>query len=140
VTAQPVTPVLSPADYLAISASRSLLLVRASELVEARLPVRAATAHAVAADHRGIAAQLNMAGRRLDLLPPARLLPDDEARLAVLSRSDELDLAYLGLVLEALSSCVRHERDYEARGTSPTLRMVARHAAGLCERSRLTFR
>jgi len=133
-------PLLSPADYLAVSVSRSLLLVRASELVAQRLEARSAMAAGIAEIHRGIAAQLNLAGRRLNLLPSARLLPADAARLAALARSDQLDLDYLGLVRVALRECVRHEADYGRRGTSPTLRPVARFAQGACERSRPTFR
>lgn len=129
---QPVRPVLSPADYLAISASRSLLLVRASELTAARVPELAAEANRVAADHRGVAAQLNLAGRRLDLLPSAQLLPTDRRQLESLGRAADAATAWRRIVAAGLASCDAHEGDYAARGTSPTLRPVARFALGVC--------
>lgn len=129
---QPARPVLTPADYLAVSASRSLLLVRTSELVAAREPSLSVEAGRVAADHRGVAAQLNLAGRRLDLLPSAELLPTDRLQLDALGRASDLGMSWRRIVAAALASCDTHESDYAARGTSPTLRPVARFSLGVC--------
>jgi putative membrane protein len=132
VVVQPSRPILSPAQYLAISASRSLLMVRAAELVAAREPSLAAEAERVAAAHRGVAAQLNIAGRRLNLLPAAELLPADRAQLQALESPGNLALTWQRTLGAALASCDRHETDYAARGTSPTLRPVARFALDVC--------
>ncbi len=129
---QPAMPALTPADYVAISASRSLLLVRAAELAAARDPSLAPEARRVAADHRGIAAQLNFAGRRLDLLPSAELLPGDRMQLDLLERSADVATAWRRIVAGALAGCDRHESAYAERGTSPTLRPVARFALDVC--------
>jgi hypothetical protein len=129
---QPSAPILSPGDYFAISASRSLLLVRASELAAARNPALAVEAGRVAAAHRSIAAQLNMAGRRLDLLPSAELLPPDRLQLEGLERALDMATAWRRTVGAALASCDWHEAAYSAQGTSPTLRPVARYALGVC--------
>ena len=134
--ATPVRPVerppLTPAQYVAISASRSLLLVRGAELVAARAPDLAADAGRVAAAHRGVASQLNFAGRRLELLPSAELLPTDRLQLEALERSADMAAAWGRVVGTALANCDVHEADYAARGDSPTLRPVARFALGVC--------
>jgi hypothetical protein len=123
---------MAAADYFRVSASRSLLLVRAGELVAARDPVLAEDAQRVAAAHRGVAMQLNLAGRRLNLLPPAELLPFDQAQFEALSNSPDLSAAWRQMVGLALSRCDSHEADYARRGASPTLRPVARFALGVC--------
>jgi hypothetical protein len=73
-----------------------------------------------------------MAGRRLDLLPSAELLPFDRAQLEALSRSQDLPTTWGRVLSLALSRCDSHEADYAARGTSPTLRPVARFALDVC--------
>ena len=125
-------PVPTPAQYVAISASRSLLLVRGAELVSARAPGLAAEAERIAAAHRGVAAQLNFAGRRLELLPSAELLPADRLQLEGLAGSADLATAWRRVVGTALANCDAHEADYAERGASPTLRPVARFALGVC--------
>jgi putative membrane protein len=106
--------------------------VRASELAAVRVPSVAAEARRVAAAHGGIAAQLSFAGRRLDLLPPAALPADEQARLLAVRNADDVGAAWRRLVGEQLARCERDESDYAARGTSPTLRPVARFALGVC--------
>src|SRR4029450_8190981 len=78
-------------------------------------------------EHRGLAAQLSMAGRRLDALTAARVLGGEEGMLPLLDREPRFDVAfrrYLG---------VAHTRSWEAhaafavRGSSPTLPPVAPH-------------
>lgn len=125
-------PVTTPADYLATSASRSLLLVRASELAAARAPAIAEEADRVAAAHRGVAAQLNLAGRRLDLLPSAELNEFDRFLLDRVEKAEDVAAEWRRTVRMALASCEQHESAYAARGTSPTLRPVARFALGVC--------
>jgi hypothetical protein len=101
-------------------------------LASVRDPSLAPEAKRVAADHRGIAAQLNLAGRRLDLLPSAELLPADRRQLEALAVAANLPSAWRRLVAAELARCDLHEADYEARGASPTLRPVARFALGVC--------
>lgn len=132
VIARPASPALSPADYLAISASRSLLLVRGAELVAGRAPELALDAQRIAAAHRGVAAQLNFAGRRLNLLPAAELLPTDRAQYEALAGAGDPGAAWQRIVGTALANCDRHEADYAARGSSATLRPVARFTLGVC--------
>jgi outer membrane protein TolC len=129
---QPSAPALPAADYLAISASRSLLLVRGAELVAARDPALAADAARVGAAHRGVAAQLNLAGRRLNLLPSAELLAGDRRQLEALGQAADVATAWRRTLGAALASCDRHEEDFALRGDSPTLRPVARFALGVC--------
>lgn len=125
-------PVMSAADYLAISASRSLLLVRGAEMVAARVPALAEEAARIAAAHRGVAAQLNMAGRRLNLLLSAELLAEDRERLEALDRAPDVAAAWKRTLGLALSHCYQHEESYSRNGESPTLRPVARFAQGMC--------
>ncbi|GAA4024726.1 hypothetical protein GCM10022280_27020 [Sphingomonas swuensis] len=129
---EPERPVATAADYMAVSASRSLLLVRAAELAERRAPTVATLARRIAANHRGIGAQLNLAGRRLDLLPSAELLPLDAAQLAALGRTGEPAVAFRRIVASAVANCLADAGDYAMRGTSPTLRPVARFAEAVC--------
>lgn len=130
----PTTPVrpIAAADYVAISASRSLLLVRAAELVAQRQPSLAPEARRVKEAHGAIAAQLNFAGRRLGLLPSAELLPVDRAQLEGLERSGDLGAAWRRTLAANLANCERFESRYATSGTSPTLRPVARFALGVC--------
>jgi hypothetical protein len=128
----PEQPVASPSGYLAASASRSLFLVRASEVLARRVPAMAGEAERLAAQHRGVAAQLNLAGRRLDLLPPASLLPHHQSWLAEVEQAGDPAAAWRQRVGAALAECERQESDYSLRGTSPTLRPVARFALGVC--------
>jgi hypothetical protein len=132
VVVEPETAVLAPADHLTVSVSRSLLLVRASELVASRDPSLRPLAERIAADHRGIAAQWNLAGRRLNLLPSAQLSRTDALQLSLVSRSEDIARAYRALLASALDHCVRLEGAFAMRGTSPTLRPVARFAEGVC--------
>lgn len=132
VVVEPEPAALSPGTYLAVSGSRSLLLVRASEVAEARAPGTAGMARRIAADHRGIAAQLSLAGRRLNLLPAAALLPTDAAQLDALRRAEDVGTAYRRIVAAAVENCIRHDGDYAVRGTSPSLRPVARFAEAVC--------
>ena len=118
---------LSPAAYVATLGSIDLFVVRASDMALSRSadPAVRALATQLGDEHRGLAAQLSMAGRRLGTLPAARLLDREERMLALLDREPSFDAAfrrYLG---------VAHTRSWDAhaafalRGSSPTLRPVA---------------
>jgi putative membrane protein len=124
----------SAGDYFKLESSRSLLVVRASELAMQRsangqiLQI----ARRLKDDHNGIAAQLNMAGRRLNLLPSASLQTLDQMLLDGLSRASDFDVAYLRTMEATAENCARSHAMYAEKGTSPTLRPVARFAAAVC--------
>ncbi len=125
---------VSAADYVKRESSRALLVVRASELAKRRSAN--GRIHGIAdrlmRDHNGIAAQLSMAGRRLNLLPSATLLPADQVQLDGLSRSSDFEDAYLRTMTNAVEDCRNGHASYADKGDSPTLRPVARFAASTC--------
>ena len=134
VVTAPEAPAPSAADYMAAESSRSLLVVRASELAMTRSAngrVRA-IAEQLRRDHVGIAAQLNMAGRRLNLLPSASLLPLDQMQFDGLSRASDFDGAYLRTMKSAVEKCSKGHASFAANGSSPTLRPVAQFGASTC--------
>src|SRR6476661_1369812 len=92
-------PAVSPATYIATAASIDLFVIKSSELALTRSsdPRLRQCASAMIAAHRGTAAQLSFAGRRLDLLPGAALLPQHQAMLDELSASGDFDRAYVRL-------------------------------------------
>jgi len=136
VTVQPPRPsAVSAATYFNTESSLSLLVVRASELAMQRSANSGTRqiASRLMADHNGIAAQLSMAGRRLNLLPSASLLAPDRIQLDALSSDADFDTAYLRAMKSAVEICGRSHGDYAERGGSPTLRPIARFAATTCQ-------
>lgn len=127
-----VTPATS-ADYVATAASIDLFVVQASELVIARSSNAANRdlATMLAEGHRGLAAQLSFAGRRLNLLPRATLLSAHQEMLAELERAGDVDATYRRLMAAVHDSAVRLHSAYAASGDSPTLRPVAANAAAV---------
>lgn len=132
--AQPLlAPTVSPATYVAQAASIDLFVIRSSELalVRARnVQVRNFASRMITA-HHGTAAQLSFAGRRLNLLPPAAMLPQHQALYDELDISADFDRAYLRLQRAVHGSALSLHADYARRGTSPTLRPVADNAASV---------
>ena len=136
VTVQPPEPTPVGAEsYFKVESSRSLLVVRASELAVQRSANSETLrlASRLKADHTGIAAQLSMAGRRLNLLPPATLLPVDQMLFDGLARASDFDVAYQRTMKAAAENCARSHASYAENGGSPTLRPVARFAASVCQ-------
>jgi predicted outer membrane protein len=137
----PVTPVtppaaLDPESYMAFTASSALFAIRASNFAEGRGSTNKIKKFASQAivDQMGIGAQLNLAGRYIDLLPSSRLLPEHEAMLQALATSSDFDGTYKAQMARVLRSAAAAHRAFEARGDSPTLRPVARFAAPVCEK------
>ena len=92
-TGRPLRGPVSPATYVAQAASIDLFVIRASELALSRSPnsaIRDVATRLIAA-HRGTAAQLSFAGRRLNLLPGAALLPQHQVLLDELGSSSDFD-------------------------------------------------
>jgi putative membrane protein len=81
--------------------------------------------------HQGTASQLSFAGRRLNLLPSAALLPQHQAMLDELNASGDFDRAYVRLQRSVHGQALALHNDYARRGTSPTLRRVAANAAAV---------
>lgn len=127
----PEPPVASPAGYLARAASYDQLMIRAAAL----LPERAGSnrlerlAGHLRDEHVGLAAQLSMAGRRLNLLPRRELLPLHQAWLSEMASAPDPAAAYIRLARRVhQNSYAMHDR-FARQGSSPTLRPVARNAA-----------
>lgn len=121
-----VTP-LSPSAYVATASSIDLLVIQASRLAEARgqsARVRGVAA-TMLADHGGVSAQLSFAGRRLNLLPSATLMPRHQAMLAELQTAPDFDAAFKRIMIAAHEQGVRVHGDFARAGNSPTLRPVA---------------
>ena len=135
---RPLPGAVSPATYVAQAASIDLFVVRSSELAlvrSSRREVRDFASRMIAA-HQGTAAQLSFAGRRLDLLPAASMLPQHQAMYDQLEASTGFDATYLRLQRAIHGASLSLHADFAARGDSPTLRPVARNAAAV-ERSHL---
>jgi putative membrane protein len=138
--APPAPAAVGPAAFVATAASIDLFVVRACELALTRST--SARVRSLAGElrdgHRGLAAQLSWAGRRLDALPAARLLPREEQRLAWLDAQAAFDLAFLRqMTLSHRQSLALHAA-FAARGSSPTLRPVAANGATV-ERAHLSL-
>jgi predicted outer membrane protein len=135
----PVTPspaaALEPEVYMALSSSNALFAIRASGLAKER--ASSATlrnfASKVVEDQTAIGAQLNFAGRRINLLPSSRLQPRYQEALDQLATASNFDATYRRQLATALGDCVHWHRSFERNGDSPTLRPVARFAASVCE-------
>lgn len=124
---------LSPAAFVAAAASTDLFVVRACELAlarstDARIRLRAGQ---LREGHRGLAAQLSWAGRRLDALSAARLLPQDAEKLAWLAAQGSFDSAFLRQMKLAHRRSLALHAAFAARGSSPTLRPVAANGAAV---------
>jgi len=133
---RPIAGVISPATYVSQAASIDLFVVKSCELA----PLRSATpalrraAEQLLADHQGTASQLSFAGRRLDLLPSASLLPQHQAMLDELAASSDFDRAFVRLQRAVHGQALALHSDYARRGGSPTLRPVAANAAAVEQR------
>lgn len=128
---------LDPESYMAFSASSALFAIQASRMAEARgsnARIRK-FANQVVMDQTGIGAQLNFAGRYIDLLPSSRPLPEHQAMLERLATSSDFDATYKGQLNRVLREAATAHRAFEAGGDSPSLRPVARFAAPVCEKN-----
>jgi predicted outer membrane protein len=120
-------PPLSPGDYVATASSIDLLVIQASQLAQTKArgaSVRELAARLIA-DHGGVSAQLSFAGRRLNLLPSATMMPRHQAMLGELRGSWDFDAAYKRIMIAAHEQGVRVHGDFARSGNSPTLRPVA---------------
>lgn len=127
----PAATAPSPAAYVAAAGSADLFIVRASELALQRLGPGAdrRRAEMMIGEHQGMSAQLSISGRRLNLLPPAKLLPRHQERLAALQASSSFAADYRRTVAAVHEELLRLHDSMAAAGSSPTLRPVASAAA-----------
>jgi putative membrane protein len=130
---KPLTGPVSPATYVAQAASIDLFVIKSSEVALSRSSNSAIrdVARRLIAAHEGTASQLSFAGRRLNLLPSATLLPQHQAMLDELNASGDFDRAYLRLQLSVHGQALALHSDSARRGTSPTLRPVAANAVAV---------
>lgn len=121
----------SAASYVATAGSIDLYVSRATDLVLQRSsdPALRALARELGAEHRGLAAQLSFAGRRVNALPSPRMFPREEQRYALLSTQRPLDETFLRQMVVTHEQALALHGVYAVRGTSPTLRAVAVNGA-----------
>ena len=136
----PVPPpavALDPESYMAFSASSALFAVKASNFAEGRGSNNKIKKFAgqVVMDQTAIGAQLNFAGRYVNLLPSSQLLPEHQAMLETLATASDFDGTYKAQLARVLRRAAAQHRAFEAGGSSPTLRPVARFAAPVCEKN-----
>jgi len=138
--ARPVA--LDPESYMAFAASSALFAVTASNMAEARGSTNKLKSFAskVVMDQTGIGAQLSFAGRRINLLPSARPLPEHQAMLDALAASSNFDATYKSQLTKVLRQAAQAHRAFAAGGSSPTLRPVAAFAAPVCEKDLVALR
>jgi putative membrane protein len=133
---------LFPADYMATASSIDLYEIRSAELALTRSanPRLRNFARTMIAAHKGTSAQLSFAGRRVNLLPSATMLPRHQAMLDDLAAAGNFDAAYRRQQLAVHQAAIKLHGDFAARGESPTLRAVARNAAPIERRHLDTIR
>jgi predicted outer membrane protein len=127
---------LFAADYMAMASSIDLYEIRSSELAltRAQNPRHRDFARAMIAAHKGTSSQLSFAGRRLNLLPSATLLPAHQAMLDELNATGDFDAAYHRQQIAVHQAALKLHSDFAARGESATLRPVAKNAAAIVRR------
>ena len=127
---------VSAATYVSQAASIDLFVVKSCELAALRslTPTLRRTAEQLLADHQGTASQLSFAGRRLELLPSASLLPQHQAMLDELAASSDFDRTFVRLQRAVHGQALALHSDYARRGASPTLQPVAANAAAIEQR------
>lgn len=132
----PIVGGLSAGPYVAEAAAIDLYEVRSAELALRRSSsarVREFASMMIPA-HRGTAAQLSLAGRRLNLLPSAVLMPKYQAMIEELEAAADFDAAYRRQQLAVHQQALNLHRQYAARGASPTMRPVAAALVPVVER------
>ena len=133
---RPAGRAVSNADYVAIASSTDLFEIRSAELALTRTanPVLQRFAREMLSDHEGTAAQLSLAGRRLNLLPSSRLRSEHEAMMRELLATADFDRLYWRQQVTVHEQAFNLHRNYAAHGASPTLRPVAAAAVPIVRR------
>ena len=124
-------PALSSSAYVARAASIDLFVIGSSRIAMQRSASSRIRdfARSELRSHEGLSAQLSLAGRRLNLLPSATLLPEHQAMLDQLQGASDLDGTYRRQQQAIHQQALALHANYAARGRSPTLKPVAAAAA-----------
>lgn len=133
---------VSPAQYVSTASSASLYVIRASQLIAGLQGDSGlvSMARRFASEQEGVGSQLSFAGRRLNLLPQARLDAAHQAMLDALATSPDPAGTYVRQISELLPRLAAFHHQYQRYGTSPTLRPVAAMAAPVFEREAAQLR
>lgn len=139
---RPSRAAVSEATFVSVNGSIDLFVIKSSELALQRSAsprVRDLAATMIQA-HKGTSGQLSLAGRRLNLLPSATLLPGDQAMLEALRASSRFDADYVRDQRMVHQKAIEIDSAYATSGRSPTLRPVAKSALPIEQRHlRLLF-
>jgi len=121
---------MAAAAYVAMASSIDLYELQSAQMVLDRSadPHNRAIAQSTMEAANGTSAQLSMAGRRLNMLPSATLLPEQQSMLDQLASSSNFDETYRSQQLRVSLEAVKLHGDYAKAGQSPTLRPVAKNA------------
>lgn len=136
----PAEVALAPADYMREASSISLFAVRASQYIASGDLGLTGAARTIEQEQGGIASQLSYAGRRLNLLPSAALLPEHQLMFDALQASPEPATLYRQQMRTVLTRGSAIHSDFAKVGASPTLRPVADMAAPVFQRELRLFR
>jgi len=122
-------PLRAPA-YVAMASSIDLYAIKGSQLAltRARDARPRDFARTEIGAHQGLGSQLSFAGRRLNLLPSAELLPEHRRMLETLTSTSDFDATYRRQQIQVHEAALKLHSDFAARGESPTLRPVAANA------------
>src|SRR3954471_23462660 len=128
---------MAAAAYFALASSIDLFELESAQLALARSTDAGnrQLAQTQIDVHNGTSAQLSMAGRRLNMLPPATLLPGQQALLDELAGSTDFDATYRRQQLRVSREAVKLHGDFARTGQSPTLRPVAKNAEDVYRRN-----
>ena len=128
---------MAAAAYFALASSIDLFEIRSAQMaLERSADQRNRTiAQSAIESANGTSAQLSMAGRRLDMLPSATLLPEQQLLLDQLAASNNFDETYRTQQLRVNREAVKLHGDFAKGGQSPTLRPVARNAEEVYRRN-----
>lgn len=122
--------------YVKNAASIDLFEIQSAELARSRLrsgPAREFASMMLIA-HRGTSAQLSFAGRRLDLLPSARMNDRHRRMMDELTSSATFDASYRRQQAMIHQEALALHGTYASKGLSPTLRAVAKTMTPIVER------
>ena len=117
--------------YVRLASSSDLYEIKSSQLAltRARDARLREFARMMINAHQGLGSQLSFAGRRLNLLPSAQLLPEHQRLLDTLESTSDFDGTYRRQQIQVHEAALKLHGDFAARGESATLRPVARSAA-----------
>ena len=121
---------LAAAAYFAVASSIDLFELQSAHMAleRAQNADNRALAQMLIETHKGTSAQLSFAGRRLNMLPSATLLPEQQAMLDELTASTNFDATYRQQQLRVHQEALKLHGDFAKAGSSPTLRPVAQNA------------